>query len=98
MIKVNRMDLENFRKEIDAINEEVIALLGKRMHVAKKIAAYKKTHALPVYDAEREKEEKEKIQYLAKKYNLNPEFTAKLFSLFIEYTRLEMSFEMGLDT
>jgi len=91
------MELDALRKEIDEINEQVISLLGRRMKVAKKIASYKKKNSLPVYDPEREDIERVKIEKLAKECGLNPEFTAKLFSLFIEYTRLEMSFEMGLD-
>lgn len=92
------MKLDELRKEIDEINEKLIELLGKRMSVAKQIAAYKKENNLPLYDGNREEKERLQIETLAKKHRLNPDFTAKLFSLYIEYTRLEMAHEMGQDS
>lgn len=48
------MDLNELRKEIDAVDRELIALLEKRLDVAAAIAAYKKAHGLPVLDRSRE--------------------------------------------
>ena len=36
------MSLQDYRKEIDAIDDELVRLFGQRMEVAAKIADYKK--------------------------------------------------------
>lgn len=50
------MELQDFRKKIDAIDAELLRLFAERMDVAAEIASYKKTHDLPVLDRRREKE------------------------------------------
>lgn len=53
-------DIQIFRKEIDAVDTRIAELFKERMRVVKKIAAWKKEHGLPVFDAKREKEILEK--------------------------------------
>ena len=50
------MDLKECRKQIDAIDDQLVALFRQRMEVAEAIAAYKKNEGLPVLDAGRERE------------------------------------------
>ena len=50
------MDLNDYRKEIDQIDDELIALFAMRMETAEKIAAYKQANGLRVLDARHEKE------------------------------------------
>lgn len=47
-------ELEKYRLEIDAIDQELTRLVEKRFDVAKKVANYKISHDLPVLDASRE--------------------------------------------
>ena len=49
------MDLNDYRKEIDSIDDQLIALFAQRMETAEKIAEYKKANGLRVLDARREK-------------------------------------------
>ncbi len=53
------MELENCRKEIDEIDKKLTELFIARMKVSERIADIKKENALPVFNAEREKEVKE---------------------------------------
>lgn len=48
--------LEETRKEISAIDEEMAKLFERRMNACREVAEYKKEHALPVLDAAREAE------------------------------------------
>ena len=48
--------LEELRKEITAIDDEMAALFVKRMQVSSDIAAVKKANGLPVFDPAREEE------------------------------------------
>lgn len=47
--------MEEYRKEINSIDEELVKLLERRFNVVLKIGKYKKEHGLPVYDEKREK-------------------------------------------
>ena len=53
-------NLEDYRREIDSIDRELIALFEKRMNVAIKVGEYKKERNLPIFDAKREEEVIEK--------------------------------------
>ena len=55
------MDLNDYRKEIDRIDDQLIALFAQRMETAEKIAEYKKANGLRVLDACREKEKMREI-------------------------------------
>ena len=50
------MDLQDHRKKIDEIDDELLKLFAARMRLCGEIAAYKKAHGLPVRDAARERE------------------------------------------
>lgn len=46
--------LEQARETIDCVDKEMAKLFEKRMRAAELVAEYKKTHALPIFDKERE--------------------------------------------
>lgn len=48
--------LDEVRKEIDEIDEKLLPLIVKRMDAAKKVAAIKKEHNIPVLNSQREEE------------------------------------------
>ncbi len=48
------MKLDELRKQINEIDQEMLKLFEKRMHVAKSIGEYKKENNLPVLDKNRE--------------------------------------------
>ena len=50
------MDLQELRKQIDKIDDQMISLFVERMRIAAAIGAYKKEHALPVLVPAREAE------------------------------------------
>jgi len=53
-------ELDDYRKEIDAIDQELTRLFEKRLEKVLKVGEYKKTHQLPVLDASREQKVIEK--------------------------------------
>ena len=55
------MDLQDFRKQIDEIDHELMALFQRRMETVEKIAAYKAQRGLPVRDPRREEEKREAL-------------------------------------
>lgn len=50
------MELNDYREQIDRIDDEIVRLFQQRMEVAAAIGAYKKEHGLPVLQAGRERE------------------------------------------
>lgn len=50
------MELQELRNEINRIDDEMLALLGRRLAVCRSIAEYKRANGLPVRDAVRETE------------------------------------------
>jgi chorismate mutase len=48
------MDLNQIRSEIDALDDQIAALLKQRMEIVKKVAEYKKQTNTPVADTARE--------------------------------------------
>ena len=79
------MDLQDYRKEIDAIDDELVRLFGQRMDIAAKIADYKKENNLPIFVPARERE---KLADVAQK--AGPEmanYTRVLYSMLFELSR-----------
>ena len=48
------MSIELLRKEIDAVDDQLVALFKARFDLSRAIGEEKKKKSLPVYDAERE--------------------------------------------
>lgn len=47
-------ELDQYRVEIDLIDQELTALFEKRLEAVLKVGEYKKTHQLPILDTSRE--------------------------------------------
>ena len=58
------MDLDQISKDIDQIDQELVALLEKRMVCVGQIVEYKEQQGLPVLDQGREREVLEKVASL----------------------------------
>ena len=87
------MDLNDYRKEIDSIDDQLIALFAQRMETAEKIAEYKKANGLRVLDARREKEKMREI--LDKTPDDLREYVSSLYSLIFELSRSRTSHLLG---
>ncbi len=65
-------ELDQCRKEIDEIDNELIALFERRLDVAARVAEYKKNNNIPIYNEERESQviEKNVGKLINKKYDI----------------------------
>ena len=50
------MELEDYRKQIDELDQQLLKLFCQRMDLASEIGAYKREHHLPVFNPTRERE------------------------------------------
>ena len=71
------MELTELRREIDAIDRELVELLERRMDMAAGVAQYKMTRGLPVLDAGREAEKLDAIRAMCR-----PETRSHIAGLF----------------
>ena len=49
------MEIEDWRKQIDAMDEQLVALISKRAEAAKAIGDIKRQSTLPVFEPQRER-------------------------------------------
>jgi chorismate mutase len=89
------VNLENLRETINQLNAEIIALFSKRMEIVIEVAKVKKEQNLPVDDPVREEEQRALLRTLAKKHGLSPAVIDDIFTLFIDYAKINMKMEMG---
>ena len=72
------MDLQDYRKQIDRIDNELLHLFKERMDVVRQVALYKKEHGLPILDATREQE---------KLTSIDCPYTRKLYEMLFQLSR-----------
>jgi chorismate mutase len=77
-------ELKNIRKEIDALDKGILALVEKRVEIARKIGALKENKGLQISDPIREKEV---LDNVSKATKLDKSFVKNLFSSIIEYCK-----------
>lgn len=90
------MDLNDYRKQIDDIDRQLLALFGQRMEVAAAIAAYKKEHGLPILDGKREREKL--LDVAAKTPDDLKDYAVSLYSLLFELSRSHQTRMLGTNT
>ena len=54
--------MDNFREQINALDQQIMQLLVKRVLIVKEIGQYKKQHNLPILDKTREQKIYSKIE------------------------------------
>jgi len=79
------MNLDEIRKEIDAIDAKLVPLFTQRMALAAKVADYKKEHNLPIYVPAREREILSQVAEAAGEDYAN--YTRVLYSMLFELSR-----------
>lgn len=78
--------LEDWRKQIDAIDEKMLNLLAKRVSLVRKIGQYKKEHHLFAFDERRWNKILTSNLLKAQSLNLSKNFVKKLFALIHKYS------------
>ena len=86
---VVNMELEEARKNIDKIDNEMRTRLIKRLEEVNKVIRYKKDHNLPILDVSREKEviEKNASSVEEKYYSYYVEFLKSIMNISKEYQK-----------
>lgn len=80
-------ELNNLRKIIDVLDDEILALIAERQVVVERIGRLKATQKIAVFDPKREEILKQYHEELSQKYSLSIEFVIKLFETIMEESR-----------
>ncbi|MGH9914111.1 MAG: chorismate mutase [Pyrinomonadaceae bacterium] len=80
------MTIEDWRDEIDLIDQQLLLLLNRRAQLAIEVGAIKRSSGMELWDNEREHDVLARV-CAANDGPLNTEATARLFSLIIEESR-----------
>lgn len=79
------MDLTDYRKQIDGIDEKLVKLFEERLDIATGVAEYKRKNRMPVFDPAREREKLRDIGARVRE-DTRP-YAEKLYSTIFELTR-----------
>jgi monofunctional chorismate mutase len=88
--------LEQYRAEIDALDDEIIALLGKRFEIVKNVGHLKTAQNLEIIQHKRVREVLDRARELGVKNDLDPDFMSALYTLMIDHAHdLESGIKNG---
>ncbi len=80
--------LEKARTEIDEIDAKILELLAERLKICTQLGKYKKQHALPIQNKEREKEViRERTQKFKELGYADEKFVSELFEMIMKKSR-----------
>lgn len=78
-------NLDELRKEIDALDDQIISLLAQRIAVVKKVGATKKINNIAPLDEKRWQEVLNKLRTKAKTLNLSEDLVEKIYNSIHEF-------------
>lgn len=87
---MDRNLLEDYRKQVDDVDKEILFLIKRRFQLAKKIAEYKKKNDIEIHDIDREEEIINKCIALAKEMKIPSSFIRKIYQEILEESKIEM--------
>ena len=79
-------DLENLRSAIDAVDSEILSLVARRIGLVLRIADYKRSRDIPVYDPTRERAVIDRLIGVAPE-NLDAQLIRRIFERIIDESR-----------
>ncbi|MDR1819260.1 MAG: chorismate mutase [Methanobrevibacter sp.] len=79
--------LNNSRKKIDEIDQDILELISRRTEMAKNVITAKKVLGKTIYDEEREKVVYENIKMKAIEKNINEDIIFQVMALLIKLSK-----------
>lgn len=77
-------NLHAIRTEIDAVDKQIIALLGQRFELTQRVGLYKAENAMPAADPQRESRQFQNYRNLAAEYDVSETLIQSIFEQVIE--------------
>ena len=89
-------ELTGLRREIDAIDQQVVDLLSKRQKQVEHVVVLKKAHNLQVYHPAREEDLISARRQQAREAGLCPDYIEELYRIIMRRSRVEQTSQMAL--
>ncbi len=83
--------LENLRRHLDTIDQEIVSLLAKRQAEVERVVALKKSHNLPVYHPAREENLISHLRNQGAEAGLDPDYIEDLYRRILRQSRAEQT-------
>ncbi|MBU0985970.1 MAG: bifunctional chorismate mutase/prephenate dehydrogenase, partial [Proteobacteria bacterium] len=90
-----QQELEDLRREIDGIDQQMVSLLAKRQIQVERVVALKNAYNLPVYHPAREENLISKRRGQGEKAGLNPDYIEELFRRILRQSRTEQAAQLA---
>ncbi|MFC5652563.1 chorismate mutase [Paenibacillus solisilvae] len=78
------INLEDLRRRIDQLDQEIISLLAQRFQLTETVGHYKAQHHLEAQDKARESQQFKKIIRLSEQAGLNAEYSVQVYRRIID--------------
>ena len=78
------MQLEDFRREIDALDEVLVRTLARRLQICAEVAGFKAREGIPIMQPERVRLVTERSAQLAVAHGVSPELIVRIYGLIID--------------
>ena len=85
MVQAPTPEMKTHRKRIDELDREIVALLGQRFDIVRKVAVHKKEHGIPSVLPDRIEQVKDNAAELGAPHNLDAKFMRDLYTVIIDY-------------
>ena len=83
---MNKEELNDLRKSLNSVDEEIVALLGKRIDICRTVAELKRHTGIPMMQPKRVDEVKARCAELALEHQVDPDFVRNLYGMIIGET------------
>jgi chorismate mutase len=80
-------ELERLRKKVNAVDDEIVGLLGKRQLIVKLIGEIKKRNGIEILSATREQQILKRIRLKGEKNNFDLEFIDRIYRVIFKNSR-----------
>jgi chorismate mutase / prephenate dehydrogenase len=87
--------LEELRRDIDAVDEQIVALLAKRHLTVQRVVALKTAHRLPVYHPSREEDLISQRRDQAVRAGLDPDHIEELYRSIVRHSRVRQTVQVS---
>jgi chorismate mutase / prephenate dehydrogenase len=87
--------LEDLRRDIDGIDEQIVALLARRHTTVQQVVALKTAHRLPVYHPSREEDLISQRRDQAVRAGLDPDHVEELYRSIIRHSRVRQTVQVS---
>lgn len=89
------MDLSKLRSQVDSIDAEIVALLGKRMNISRQIGIEKKAAGKAIVDRTRDRQVMDHVRKLAEREGVSAQDIEHIYSMVIRAAKAAQGVEAG---